>query len=785
MQGRQLGWSWAAVVFAVALAIRLWHVADIRPSPFFDVLVGDARAYDAWAQRIAGGDWIGRDVFYQAPLYPYFLGTLYAMFGRDLLIVRLVQVTIGAVACGCLAVAGARLFGRKAGIAAGLLLAVYAPAVFFDALIQKAVLDGILICLALSVVGLLVANPQSSWGWGGLGLTLGMLALTRENAMVLIAVVALWSIMRRTDREADGTVGERVRRRTVPFLVALAVVLTPIALRNFAVGGGFYVTTSQFGTNLYLGNNPLTDGTAGSLVAGRGAAEYEQRDAIELAERATGRSLSPGEVSAYWTSRAVAFVSSQPWAWLKLMARKTLLLVNTTEMLDTESQESYAEWSIPLRLGGYLGHFGVLVPLAAIGLMLTWPARRQLWVLYALAGAYALSVVLFFIYARYRYPLVPFLILFAGVSIVGIYERLSANSRAGRAFQTRQANSRVGRAFQARQANSRVGRAFQARQANSRVGRAFQARQADSRVGRAFQARQQMWSFLAGGGRWRSVLQVAAIVLLIVVTNRPMLSASRMRAITEHNYGAALQGDKRIDEALAHYERAVAADPTYVPAYSNMGAALSAQGRIDAAKRAYQRALELDPEFADAHFNLGNTLLREGNAAAAIEHFERARRARPGAPELNHNLGLALAEAGRLDDAAAAYERALALSPASVETLTALADVESSRGRTAKALDYLRRSVALRPADAATHYNVARLLLESDRAAEALPEFEEAVRLAPGKAEMRNDFGIALATLGRFTEARQQFREALRLSPGDAAAARNLAALPGSAAPQP
>ena len=32
--------------------------------------MGDSHAYDAWAQRIAAGDWVGGDVFYQAPLYP-------------------------------------------------------------------------------------------------------------------------------------------------------------------------------------------------------------------------------------------------------------------------------------------------------------------------------------------------------------------------------------------------------------------------------------------------------------------------------------------------------------------------------------------------------------------------------------------------------------------------------------------------------------------------------------------------------------------------------------------
>ena len=56
--------------------------------------MGDARRYDAWAAEIAAGDLMGREVFYQAPLYPYFLGTIYTITGRSLLIVRVCQVAM-------------------------------------------------------------------------------------------------------------------------------------------------------------------------------------------------------------------------------------------------------------------------------------------------------------------------------------------------------------------------------------------------------------------------------------------------------------------------------------------------------------------------------------------------------------------------------------------------------------------------------------------------------------------------------------------------------------------
>jgi len=78
----------AAFVFLAALVVRLAHVWQMRASPFFSLLMGDSRGYDEWARRIAGGEWLGGEVFYQAPLYPYMLGVIYAAAGRHLLLVR-------------------------------------------------------------------------------------------------------------------------------------------------------------------------------------------------------------------------------------------------------------------------------------------------------------------------------------------------------------------------------------------------------------------------------------------------------------------------------------------------------------------------------------------------------------------------------------------------------------------------------------------------------------------------------------------------------------------------
>jgi tetratricopeptide (TPR) repeat protein len=99
------------------------------------------------------------------------------------------------------------------------------------------------------------------------------------------------------------------------------------------------------------------------------------------------------------------------------MFKKWLLLWNATEIGDTESQYAFYQWSFLLRIMGNLFHFGVLCPLAVTGIWLTWDLRRRLWLLYLILFGYAASITLFYIFARYRVPMIPVLILFAAAGI--------------------------------------------------------------------------------------------------------------------------------------------------------------------------------------------------------------------------------------------------------------------------------------------------------------------------------------------------------------------------------
>jgi 4-amino-4-deoxy-L-arabinose transferase-like glycosyltransferase len=412
------------VLFFLALALRLVYLSQLDGSPLLTVLMGDARVYDQWAVRLADGEWMGTEIFYQTPLYPYLLGVVYLAAGHDPGVVRVIQAFLGAGSCVMLALAGRLFFSEGDGLIAAFNLPIYPPAIFFDGLIQKSSLDLFLTAAILALLGEFQArtDERRRWTWlGTAGILTGALVLNRENAFVLFPVVALWLLVGLRDA------APRVRAGWIALFAGAAfLVLLPVGLRNRHVGGEFVLSTSQLGPNFYIGNNPNASGSYESLLPGRGDPIFERADATALASQAAGRALSPREVSRYWLQRSFAYIRTQPLDWVRLSGHKLLLTVNAKEISDTESLEAYAE-SAPLLNAVRWLDFGILLPLAAFGAWMyrrTW--RRQL-LLYLAGAGMTLAIAAFFVVARYRHPLTPVVILFAGAG-VGSLVRMRVSS---------------------------------------------------------------------------------------------------------------------------------------------------------------------------------------------------------------------------------------------------------------------------------------------------------------------------------------------------------------------
>jgi tetratricopeptide (TPR) repeat protein len=610
-------------LFLLALGVRALHLHAMRGSLLFEALSGDGAQYDRWAQRIAGGDWIGSEVFYQTPLYPYAMGALYRALGHDPDFVRGAQALLGALSCLLLARAGARFFGERAGWLAGLLVALYPPAIFFDGILQKASLDLVLMSALLWIVSL-AQEKASAARILGTGFALGALILNRENAAALVPVLVAWAAWLARRRGAV-----RALAGAVLVLVGLAAALVPVGLRNRHVGGIFLLTTSQMGSNFWIGNHRGADGGYVPMRAGRGDAQYERDDVRRIAEDAVGHPLTPAEVSRYWMARAFADIRSAPLEWVRLLAWKAFLTFNRVELVDGEAIGTHARHSPALAAPGWLLHFGVLVPLAVLGAWWTRRSWRRIWVLHAMTVTFAVAVTFFFVFARYRYPLVPLAALFAGAGLAELPARLRG---------IRSGGARV----------AAVGLALAvavAIFANWPVPQKYD----DDAV-----------TFYNAG---TALLDAGRLEDALALLERAR-DADPSFPETWNNLGRTELARGDFDAARRAFERGVELAPDHAILHLNLAAATSRAGDAPRTRVLLERAIALDPLLVAAYGPLAELEMRAGNVERAVALLRRRVELTPDSAVARADLATGWIVSGRMAEAVAELRAALRLDPA-------------------------------------------------------------------------------------------------------------------------
>jgi tetratricopeptide (TPR) repeat protein len=393
-------------VLAAALALRVLLVLSLRDAPYFDVPIVDAAAFDRWAVRIAAGDPAADRAYFQDPLYAYFLAAFYKIWGRDFLAVRLLQALLGTLGLGLLFEAVRRWKGYRPAFAALVVAAFSKSLLFFDALLLKDFLgvlamEAALFCLVL----------ERRWKWIALGACLGAGALVRGNFLLLIPAAAVALLCMRDPRGALGV------------CLGAALAVLPATVRNAVVAGEFAPVTTHAGVNLYIGNNP--DNTSGRYrpppFLSAATPEAEDKDFRAEAERRARRPLSAAEADRWWRDEALSYIAGHPGTFVAVTLKRLLLLVSSHEIPDDHDPYFMARWSWVLRLP--LFTFGLFTfPLAAAGLYLAWLEKPKPLLAAALCAVYAASVALFFVFGRYRLPLVPLLASFAGFALVRFLE---------------------------------------------------------------------------------------------------------------------------------------------------------------------------------------------------------------------------------------------------------------------------------------------------------------------------------------------------------------------------
>ena len=249
------------------------------------------------------------------------------------------------------------------------------------------------------------------------------------------------------------------------------------------------------------------------------------------------------------------------------------------------------------------------------------------------------------------------------------------------------------------------------------------------------------------------------------------LAGNPQCSIAHLNLGLALAQRGEVEQAAAHYERALEIDPDYAEAHEDLGVLQLRAGKTDQALENFRRALALRPDFVEVYGNLGTAWLHKGRLNLAADYLQQCVNLSPGSASAHFNLGNVRQQQGRRQEAMTEYRCAVELDPANADAWNNLGGLLMNAGRLDEAASCLEKVAGLNPKTPEPHLNLGTVLQKQGRDADALSEYEKAAELGPNMFQVWNNLAWVLASsrqipLRNGTKAVEFARRADQLSGG-------------------
>ena len=381
----------------------LWYGATplgMRP-------VLDGREMLALAQSMAAGS-LPAEPFYRAPLYPAVLAGLLQLGlpERDLVFAMRALNFVCHLASTALVWSCAQQLWHRRG--AGLL----AAALFgFNPVCLHFAGDPLDITLAITLMltGLRAALIMNWRGQAAASALFALAALARPH---MLAVLAAYGCARVVAWRGNERRGDLLAAATVPALV----VLFAIGVLNLQRADRFVVLPTQGVFNLWAANHRGANGRY--FEQQRRIAQYDDNTnpaRVEALQRY--REAVPGgpedivSMNHYWRDALVEEIAAAPLDWARLLAFKAYYLWHNFEQYNNKTyvvHKRRSPWLAPNPVG-----WSVVLACGLVGFLCV---RRMpgSGLLAALIGAYAAALLLTYVSARFRLPLVPLLAILGG-----------------------------------------------------------------------------------------------------------------------------------------------------------------------------------------------------------------------------------------------------------------------------------------------------------------------------------------------------------------------------------
>jgi len=338
---------------------------------------------------------------FRPPLFPFLWGCVYKITRGAYAPIRIAHAILGALSCALAYLAAIELTERRrVALVCGILCALYPPLIWHSVHLMTEPL--FIFFSVLLVLGLLVFRRTGQIGWLILaGVAAGLGALTRSLLIGFLPIMVGWIWWIR---------GRRMRAflDVLLFTGVVTAVLAPWIIRNAIVFRAFVPATTDAGHGFHVANNK------NSLADPRGFWIPESWAFLKLpGEDAVGELEANHRLMR--TTRG--YLLQHPGIAFKLMTRRFLTLWRFYPN---------PRFVAPKHVLIYAFSYVPIFPFILLGL---WRAHRHSWkraqclaiidllILYTTAMS-----VMFLAMMRYRVPLMPFLLAYAAIGMVAVWD---------------------------------------------------------------------------------------------------------------------------------------------------------------------------------------------------------------------------------------------------------------------------------------------------------------------------------------------------------------------------
>lgn len=387
-------------IFFLALSLRLAYLNQMSQGIYFNILKmngTDCFIFWQWALEITEKDFLGDGIYHQSPLYPYFLAAMFKVFGGNFYIPRFFQMVLGSLTCVMAGLLGRRAGGDVAGIFAAILAAIYGPMILYDGAILRTNLITFINTLVILLMFRVQDKLRFTFGlW--LGIAVGFAILAKENMLIMLPGLIFWLYLcsRKTSYRLATHTG-------VGMALGIVLILGLLMARNMAVGVRPLAISSRGAIEFISGNVPQASGVGWAISP----------NTNRIVEASDGKMTK-----VIW--EVLKENREDPLGLVSQQFRKLFVLISDYEYPNNISL--YVEKRYVSFFSFPWPGFSAILAFGLLGIVIVIRRWRELFPLYVYLGLYTIGTVAFYIIARFRIPLMPVLIVFAGVALAKILQ---------------------------------------------------------------------------------------------------------------------------------------------------------------------------------------------------------------------------------------------------------------------------------------------------------------------------------------------------------------------------